>query len=183
MTKRFLPHKLGANYLPGWKLKYTTSTQNYTSCKAYIMKRFLQNSDIISFSFYTISWQVFLEFFLACRDFFRLDLWSPWQLKSGKTQCFIWSDIFTQLPFVTILYSWKFWKNKKVEFSIPVLHFRYASAVKKVKKCVILDQEFRAVISGTWFPNELITCMDVSCVWAFSKTTRSHKIHKIFHLQ
>ena len=81
------------------------------------------------------------------------------------------------------LYSWKFWKNKKVEFSIPVLHFRYASAVKKVKKCVILDQEFRAVISGTWFPNELITCMDVSCVCAFSKTTRSHKIHKIFHLQ
>ena len=74
-----------------------------------------------------------------------------------------------------------FGKNKKVEFSIPVLHFRYASAVKKVKKCVILDQEFRAVISGTWFPNELITCMDVSCVCApFLKPREVTKFTRFF---
>ena len=90
---------------------------------------------------------------------------------------------YTPRPFVTILYSWKLWKNTKVEFSIPVsvLHFRYASAVKKVKKCVILDQEFRAVISGTWFPNELITCMDVSCVCApFLKPREVTKFTRFF---
>ena len=138
---------------------------------------FLKISDIISLSFYTILWQVKQEFFLACPDL--LVTMTTFYTVSAKTMFYLIKDN-------KILFNVNFEKRgaKSETFSMkntdfPYLgcsSFRYASAVKKVKKCVIIQTLQKSVAHGS------LTSQKSIADHVFSKPHKRQesKIHKIF---